>query len=170
MRQPNRVENDGSVQGQVPRRSNARRASLRGQSAVETMFMIPIMLLVFMGMFELFTLTFAAQNAHIRAREYVLHGGKYITDAPGGEPGKNADTVFDYNAGNYRIADPATWGAAGAVTGSGNSKGFSSWAHDQAIGGVSSLNGNNAQFGGREGEYVKAKAFICSPIGCKDAR
>jgi len=144
------------------------RRGLRGQSAVETMFMIPIMLLVFMGMYELFTLTFATQNAHIRAREYVLHDGAYISAAPAGEPGTGGNSVFDAGAGNYRIADPSSWGAAGAATGSSSAKGFSAFAHDQAIAGISSAANGNAQFGGRPGEYVRANAYICSPIGCPE--
>ncbi|MFM7200984.1 MAG: TadE/TadG family type IV pilus assembly protein [Myxococcota bacterium] len=138
----------------------------RGQSAVETMFMIPIMLLVFMGMYELFTITFATQNAHIRAREYLLHDGAYVSGAPAGEPGTTGDSVFDSGARNYRIADPATWGVTGAASGSSNAKGFASFAHDQGIAGISDAGGGNAQFGGREGVYVRANAYICSPIGC----
>lgn len=143
------------------------RQHARGQSAVETMFMIPIMLLVFMGMYELFTITFAAQNAHIRAREYVLHDGAYVQGrAPQGEGG--GASVFDAGNGNYIIADPATWGAAGAVTGSANAKGFSAFAHDQAIAGISGQGNTESQFGGRNGVYLRANAFICSPTGCPD--
>lgn len=144
------------------------RRHVRGQSAVETMFMIPIMLLVFMGMYELFTITFAAQNAHIRAREYVLHDGAYVQSAPQGEPGTGGASVFDAQRGNYIIADPATWGAAGAVTGSANAKGFSAFAHDQAIAGISGQGNTQSQFGGRNGVYLRANAFICSPTGCPD--
>lgn len=143
----------------------------RGQSAVETMFMIPIMLFVFMGMFELFTVTFGAQNAHIRAREYVLHDGAFTSSAPAGENATKGDTVFDRNAKNYRIASPESWGAAGAATGSSSAKGFAAFAHDQGLATISSAGGQNAEFGSgqRKGAYIRANAYICSPIGCPGA-
>lgn len=46
----------------------------KGQSAVEVMFMAPIIILFVLGMYELFTITWASQNAHIRARDFALHG------------------------------------------------------------------------------------------------
>lgn len=142
-----------------------------GQSAVETMFMIPIMLFVFMGMFELFTITFGAQNAHIRAREYVLHDGAYTSSAPSGENATKGDTVFDPASKNYRIASPDSWGVAGAATGSSSARGFAAFAHDQGLATISSAGGQGAEFGSgaRKGAYVRANAYICSPIGCPGA-
>lgn len=46
----------------------------RGQSAVETLIALPIVILVLVAMVQLWSLTWATQNAHLRAREAVLHG------------------------------------------------------------------------------------------------
>ena len=59
-----------------PRRPVQRR---RGQSAVETLIALPIVILVIVAMVQLWSLTWATQNAHLRAREAVLHGsGTYL--------------------------------------------------------------------------------------------
>jgi len=130
-----------------------------GQSAVETMFMIPVILLVFVGMYELFTLTFAAQNAHIRAREYVLHDGCYTPSSriPPGES-SGGGSVFDCTAGNYIIAERDIWGLSSGPT--APTMGWTGTARDQAIAGVVTA------AGGSSGARVVAKAYICSPIGC----
>ena len=41
----------------------------RGQSAVETMMMMPILALVIVALYYLWSIAFAAQNVHLRARE-----------------------------------------------------------------------------------------------------
>ncbi len=142
-----------------------------GQSAVETMFMIPLLLLVFMGMYELFTITFAAQNAHIRAREYVLHNGQYTLDArrPAPEAGNlvsngSLDTSGNsplFTGGNYIIADPGIWGLSSAIAagGGGAKMGWVARSSDRGIPGVVTRAGDN-------GTRVTAFAYICSPMGC----
>ncbi len=136
----------------------------RGQSAVETMFMVPILLLVFIGMYELFTITFAAQNAHIRAREYVLHAGFYT---PSGVKDAMSEPVGNINSGgplfdngNYIVADTDIWGLSSAPGGGGSPNlGWRASAHDRGIRGVVLDDGDR-------GTYIKATAYICSPIGC----
>lgn len=128
----------------------------RGQSAVETMFMIPILLMVFLGMFELFTITFASQNAHIRAREYVLHGGTYTVGAPNNESIAHSSV---FKNGNYIVAEKDIWGLASIPGGGGISKGWTAWANDRGIPGIA--NGTSDR-----GDYIVTHAYICSPVGC----
>ena len=146
-----------------------RRRSMRGQSAVETIVMLPIFILVFMGMYELFTITYGAQKAHIRAREYVLHAGVYTPGAPAQEDNLDAygpdgqGTVFDPSVRNYKIASTEIWGAA---AGSGSVQGWRHSAHDRGIPGVYMPDETADQ---RRGTYIKATAYLCSPIRCPDA-
>lgn len=68
----------------------------RGQSAVETVLLMPVIMMVFMAMYYLFTITFAAQNAHLRAREYALHGDTYLGGRSHGTTGSSAFGFFNY--------------------------------------------------------------------------
>ena len=135
-----------------------RRAGERGQSAVETTFMLPIFILIFIGMYELFTVTFAAQHAHMRAREYLLHQGAYTqgSNRPPWEGGSNmpAQGVFDVGQRNYRIAEVDMWGKPGS-----RNFGFEATAEDWAWAGIT--DGGNVQ-----GAHIEAKLVICSPYGC----
>lgn len=56
-----------------------RRRARSGQSGVETMLLVTIVVTVLMGMVHLFQVTWAAQNSHIRAREAVLHDTHYLS-------------------------------------------------------------------------------------------
>ncbi|MSQ01876.1 MAG: hypothetical protein EXR71_08280 [Myxococcales bacterium] len=55
----------------------------RGQSAVETMMVVPLVAMGIMSLYYLWSIIFASENAHIRAREYVLHGDHFLSDADG---------------------------------------------------------------------------------------
>jgi len=79
------------------RKTRSARRDEHGQSAVETLLAVPLFIMVFMSMYYLWSICFAAQNAHIRAREYVLHGEYYKT-SPYQTSGS---TVFDVGSGNY---------------------------------------------------------------------
>ncbi len=156
-------------------RSKARQSNRplgqRGQSAVETMFMIPLLILVFMGMFELFTITFAAQNAHIRAREYVLHNGAYVPASrrpasEAGAPASNGTLVTSgnpplFDGSNYIVADPGIWGISSLVASGGGTlrKGWVAKSTDRGIPGVVTSSADR-------GTRVTAYAYICSPMGC----
>ena len=84
----------------------------RGQAAVETMLLTFMVMVVLLGVVHLFSLTWASQNAHIRAREAAFHGDAFLTGAkadsqftqPGSAP-------FDSNLphaggqGNYTVAE-----------------------------------------------------------------
>ncbi len=152
-------------------KTGRRAAVQRGQSAVETMFMIPLLILVFMGMYELFTITFAAQNAHIRAREYVLHNGEYTPGSrrPPPEVGNlisngSLNTGGNpplFSGGNYIIADPGIWGVSSGIAsgGGGVKKGWKARSTDRGIPGVATSNSDR-------GTRVTAYAYICSPMGC----
>lgn len=85
-----------------PSRSARRRGGSRGQSAVETMLVMPIIMMVFTSMYYLFTITFASQNAHIRAREYALHESTYMGDRAYQVSG---GSVWDSSKNNYKKAD-----------------------------------------------------------------
>jgi hypothetical protein len=78
----------------------------RGQSAVETMMMMPLLVLVFVALYYLWSICFASYNAHLRAREYVLHGAAYL-----GSRGDDANgsTVFDEGSFNYEKATSTTF-------------------------------------------------------------
>ena len=67
----------------------------RGQSVVETLLLVPILVVVILATLQLFTLTFAAQHAHLRAREHLLHGRTWSGDRAWRTSG---DTVFDERA------------------------------------------------------------------------
>jgi len=73
-----------------------------GQAAVETMLLAFLVMLILMSLVHLFTVTWASENAHIRAREGVMHGTGYLV-------GDRADVAyttvisapFDSMTGNY---------------------------------------------------------------------
>lgn len=79
-----------------------RRALLRraGQSAVETMLVMPLVVLVIVALYYLWSIAWASQNAHLRAREYVLHGDAYLGSRGNGESGSSP-----FDGTNYRRAD-----------------------------------------------------------------
>lgn len=72
----------------------------QGQSAVETMLIVPIIAMTIMSMYYLWSITWASQNAHMRAREYVLHGDTYLQ-----ERGSDADGSNPFDGTNYKKAD-----------------------------------------------------------------
>lgn len=72
----------------------------RAQSAVEVMLLVPVIMMVFMSMYYLWSITFAAQNCHMRAREYVFHGNTYLSGRGQGTSGSTPFSGTDYqNAG-----------------------------------------------------------------------
>lgn len=73
----------------------------RGQSAVETLIVLPIVVLVLVAMTQLWSLTWAAQNAHLRAREGLLHGRTYLGSRGSDVTGMN---VFGFTGRNYEVA------------------------------------------------------------------
>jgi Tfp pilus assembly protein PilV len=91
----------------------------RGQSMVELMIAMPLLVLVLVAMVQLWSITFASENAHIRAREYVLHGDAYLGSRSDGVSGSS---VFD--GYNYRRADSTRFH-------------FQATAEDQGLPGVS---------------------------------
>ena len=50
----------------------------QGQAAVETMLLAFLVMMILMSLVHLFTVTGASENAHIRAREGVMHGTGYL--------------------------------------------------------------------------------------------
>ena len=156
-----------------PRRSLKQRqarskASKAGQAAVETMFMLPMFLLIFIGMYELFTVTFAAQNAHIRAREYLFHHGEYLPNSrvPNWENSGNKPGNPLFEGGEYAVARPDIWGVAGLVDagpvdGAGLQGEFAAFAEDWAMDGIHESGGSQGL-----GAHLRADLVICSPYGC----
>ena len=80
----------------------------RAQSAVETMLLMPLLVLVIVAMYYLWSIAFASQNAHLRAREYVLHGDAYLGDRGNGETGNSP-----FNGSNYQRADSTNFSFSG---------------------------------------------------------
>jgi hypothetical protein len=72
------------------------RRKRRAQSAIETMLLIPVVMMVFIAMYYLWSITFAAANCHMRAREYALHGDTYLQGRSHGTSGSSALSGRDY--------------------------------------------------------------------------
>ena len=71
----------------------------RGQSAIETMMVVPLVAVTILALYYLWSVIFASENAHIRARESVLHGSAYLAD----DGGVSGSSPFAGN--NYKRAD-----------------------------------------------------------------
>jgi hypothetical protein len=83
----------------------------RGQSAVETMLFMPLLVLVVVAMYYLWSIAWASQNAHIRAREYALHGDTYLGSRGNGESGS-----APFSTDNYKRADSTSFRFSGRST------------------------------------------------------
>ena len=90
------------------RRVRSTVGSLRGQSAVETMLLMPLMVLVLVAMYYLWSIAWASQNAHLRAREYALHGDAFLGSHGNGESGS-----YPFDGGNYTKADSTSFSFSG---------------------------------------------------------
>lgn len=84
-----------------------RRFRRRGQAAVETMMLAFMVMVILVCMVHLFSVTWASENAHMRAREGVLHRTTYLQGKRAGTdfivPG--ADSPWDSATSNYRVAE-----------------------------------------------------------------
>lgn len=83
----------------------AARPRSRGQSAVEAMLVVPVVATAIMVLYYLWSVAWAAQNAHVRARECVLHDDQYL---PADE---HCDAPFA--GGNYTRADSIDFSFSG---------------------------------------------------------
>jgi hypothetical protein len=97
---------------------NAPRSRRRGQAAVETLMLVPIVVVVIIAMLQLWSVTFGATNAHIRAREGALHGTDYL-----GGRGSDVSSNAPFSGNNYKKASSRTFR-------------FSASAEDQTLGGM----------------------------------
>ena len=88
----------------IRRESTTRRR--RGQAAVETMLLTFTVMLVLLGLVHLFSVTWASQNAHIRAREAVFHGDAYLDVSNGYTEPSTApfSASLPGPGGNYTVA------------------------------------------------------------------
>ena len=105
----------------------------RGQSAVETMLLMPLLVLVTVAMYYFWSIAWASQNAHLRAREYVLHGDTYLGDRGADESGS-----YPFSGDNYTRADSTTFH-------------FSASSSDESLAGVAA-----------QGESIEVRAVIQS--------
>jgi hypothetical protein len=105
----------------------------RGQSAVETMLLMPLLVLVVVAMYYLWSIAWASENAHLRAREYALHGDTYLSGRGNGESG-NAP----FSGNNYSRASSTSFH-------------FAASSEDRSIAGVAA-----------QGEEVRVRAVITS--------
>lgn len=135
------------------------RRGRKGQAAVETVFMLPIFMLIFIGMYELFTVTYGAQHAHIRARENLLHNGIYTPASRTPPYGNKRPGTPLFQNGDYVVASPDIWGIPGAIGGAGLTGDFAASSEDYGWGGIQG-DGNNG------GARIEASLVICSPYGC----
>ncbi len=87
------------------------RRSRSGQSVVETMLMMPLLVLVIISMYYLWSIAWASQNAHLRAREYAFHGDTYL-----GGRGNNESGSSPFSGTNYRRADSTSFRFSGKST------------------------------------------------------
>jgi len=82
----------------------------RGQSAVETMLLATMICTMLVGMLHLFQVTWATQNAHIRAREAVMHDTTYLDNhAPRANSVSVGSTPWDgenYKKAGYSGVEP----------------------------------------------------------------
>ena len=83
-----------------------KRTLRHGQSAVETMLIVPIIAMCIMSLYYLWSITWASENAHLRAREFVLHGDTYLQDRGDDCSGSYP---FDGSKGNYARADSTSF-------------------------------------------------------------
>jgi uncharacterized protein HemY len=72
----------------------------RAQSAIEVMMLVPVIMMIMMCMYYLWSITFAAANCNMRAREYALHGDTYLGSRSHGTSGSAA-----LSGGDYRKAE-----------------------------------------------------------------
>lgn len=66
------------------------------------MLSVPVLLMVFVGMYYLWSVTFAAQNAHMRAREYAFHRDTYLGDRAHGTSGVEGSV---WSGSDYKKAE-----------------------------------------------------------------
>ncbi len=86
----------------------ARLRPRRAQSAVETMLLVPLIALVVIALYYLWSIAWASQNAHLRAREYALHGDTYMGSRGNGESGS-----APFSGDNYKRADSTSFRFSG---------------------------------------------------------
>ncbi len=91
----------------------------RGQAAVETLLLVPVVVVVIVAMLQLWSVTFATTNAHLRAREAALHGTEYL-DGRGSDVSDRAP----FSGNNYTKASSRYFR-------------YSATAKDRTVGGMS---------------------------------
>jgi Flp pilus assembly protein TadG len=98
----------------------------RGQAAVETMLLTFMVMVVLLGVVHLFSLTWASQNAHIRAREAAFHGDAF-------QQGRGADSAFTQpGSAPFSTSMPGPGGNYTVAEDSITSFNFSATASDQS--------------------------------------
>ncbi len=80
----------------------------RGQSAVEAMLVVPIIAMAIMVMYYLWSVAWASQNAHIRARECVLHDDQYVA--------ADEHCSAPFAGSNYARADSTSFSFSGGAS------------------------------------------------------
>ncbi|MFH1465542.1 MAG: hypothetical protein ABIO70_14235 [Pseudomonadota bacterium] len=68
----------------------------RAQSVIEVMMLVPVIMMVMVAMYYLWSVTFAAANCNMRAREYALHGSRYLGSRSHGTSGSAVLSGNDY--------------------------------------------------------------------------
>ena len=94
---------------------------------------MPLLVLVLVAMYQLWSIAWGSENAHLRAREYVLHGDAYL-----GDRGSDVSGNAPFSGGYYSKATSTDFH-------------FEATAEDESLPGVS-----------RRGERIRATATITS--------
>ena len=64
---------------------------------------VPLVAVTILALYYLWSVIFASENAHLRAREYALHGDAYLPDADG------VSGSAPFSGSNYTRADSTTF-------------------------------------------------------------
>ena len=81
-----------------------RRRARSAQAAVEIMLLAFMVTVILVSMFHLFTVTWANQNAHMRAREALLHDTTYLSQVGDGRASFASGGSGLWGGSNYNVA------------------------------------------------------------------
>lgn len=96
----------------------------RAQSTLEAMMLMPLITIMIVALYYLWSIAWASQNAHLRARETVLHGCAYLamdceegSDPFGTNNYDKADsTIFHFSAGSSDTSIPGFSGSGESIS------------------------------------------------------
>ena len=84
---------------------------------------VPLVAITILSLYYLWSVIFASENAHIRAREYALHGDAYLPDSDG------VSGSAPFSGSNYKRADSTTFSFEAKAT----DRSLAVFGHDDEI-------------------------------------